>query len=566
MPIHFENEIRLGKAGVFLTKASCVPLSLLTSPVVSGTESVGSTLTCSDGTYNGSTPITYSYSWRSTLDPSTTIGTNSTYVILSADIGYQLSCIVTASNCGGSLSTQSNQTGIIPAPVSYLFDVFAASGVTPYAAFSLRKVNSAYTGACIRIRRPSDNAELDIGFVSDVVDTAAIISFASGTIAHVVIVYDQSGNNRQRYTGIAVRQPHIMTAANVIYTQNGRTAIRFNNTNHALQQNSFWQILGSDSSSFMVYRNTQSGESILYWGNSGSYTHVTQSGNFGTAYGGATSSLNKVNSVTQTISTRAQAYTQLANKPTSIVHYTDINLANPTFNAFNFGGYGLTGFGFVWEGYYQEEIYCSGAQVANATLSAAVYSDQAAFYNLPTDTDAIAFINRVNAAGGTLSYTEMMAVNQLVIDLKAAGLWTSMKAIYPMVGASAAACAQNLVSSSFTGTFTSGWTFASTGVTPNGTSAYMDTGFNPTGNLSVNSQCYGYYSRSNTAAGSKREMGGYNSLGGGNEDVGLLAKFTGDLFYSIIGGTTFPSVSNTDSNLVSLLFLLVLTKTLSNGQ
>ena len=45
-----------------------------------------------------------------------------------------------------------------------------------------------------------------------------------------------------------------------------------------------------------------------------------------------------------------------------------------------------------------------------------------------------------------------------------------------MVGASAAACAQNLKSSSFTGTFTSGWTFASTGATPNGTSAYMNTG------------------------------------------------------------------------------------------
>jgi hypothetical protein len=32
---------------------------------------------------------------------------------------------------------------------------------------------------------------------------------------------------------------------------------------------------------------------------------------------------------------------------------------------------------------------------------------------------------------------------------------------------------------SFTGTFTSGWTFASTGVTPNGTSAYMDTNLIP---------------------------------------------------------------------------------------
>jgi hypothetical protein len=68
-----------------------------------------------------------------------------------------------------------------------------------------------------------------------------------------------------------------------------------------------------------------------------------------------------------------------------------------------------------------------------------------------------------------------------------------MKAVYPMVGASAAACAQNLKSSSFTGTFTSGWTFASTGATPNGTSAYMDTSLVPSTQLSSNNASIGYY-------------------------------------------------------------------------
>jgi len=91
------------------------------------------------------------------------------------------------------------------------------------------------------------------------------------------------------------------------------------------------------------------------------------------------------------------------------------------------------------------------------------------------DPDALAFFARVTAAGGTLSATEQSAVNTLVIQMKADGIWTLQKAIYPMVGASAAACAQNLKSSSFTGTFTSGWTFASTGVTPNGTSAFFNT-------------------------------------------------------------------------------------------
>jgi hypothetical protein len=95
------------------------------------------------------------------------------------------------------------------------------------------------------------------------------------------------------------------------------------------------------------------------------------------------------------------------------------------------------------------------------------------------DPDWAAFYGRVLAAGGSLSTTEQNATKTLVADLKAAGLWSSMKAIYPMVGASAAACKQNLKSASFTGTFSSGWTFASTGATPNGISAFMDTGLVP---------------------------------------------------------------------------------------
>jgi hypothetical protein len=113
------------------------------------------------------------------------------------------------------------------------------------------------------------------------------------------------------------------------------------------------------------------------------------------------------------------------------------------------------------------------------------------------DADAVAFFNRVTTAGGTLSTTEKQAVNQLVLDLKANSLWTPMKAIYPMVGASSAACAQNLKSSSFTGTFSSGWTFASTGVKPNGTSAYMNSGFLPSTQSTNNNTHMSFYSRSN---------------------------------------------------------------------
>ena len=116
------------------------------------------------------------------------------------------------------------------------------------------------------------------------------------------------------------------------------------------------------------------------------------------------------------------------------------------------------------------------------------------------DPDAQAFFDRVTTAGGTLTTTEKNATNQLVLDMKSAGIWSAMRAVYPMVGASAAACAQNLKSSSFTGTFTSGWTFASTGVTPNGTSAYFDTTLNSFTNLTQTSISFGIYYRSNANA------------------------------------------------------------------
>jgi hypothetical protein len=140
------------------------------------------------------------------------------------------------------------------------------------------------------------------------------------------------------------------------------------------------------------------------------------------------------------------------------------------------------------------------------------------------DADAVAFFNRVTTAGGSLSLTEKQAVNQLVLDMKSAGIWSSMKAVYPMVGASAAACAQNLKSSSFTGTFTaSGWTFASTGVTGNGTSTYFDTGLNVLSNLSQNNTHLSFYSRTdNDQAGV--DMGTLNTT---------IQYYAGTLYYRI---------------------------------
>jgi hypothetical protein len=110
------------------------------------------------------------------------------------------------------------------------------------------------------------------------------------------------------------------------------------------------------------------------------------------------------------------------------------------------------------------------------------------------DADAVAFFGRVTTAGGTLSTTEKQAVNQLVVTMKADGTWGPCKAIYPMVGASAAACAQNLRSSSFTGSFSSGWTFSSQGAsTMKSSGSYMDTGLLASSNLTPTNTHNSYY-------------------------------------------------------------------------
>jgi hypothetical protein len=131
-------------------------------------------------------------------------------------------------------------------------------------------------------------------------------------------------------------------------------------------------------------------------------------------------------------------------------------------------------------------------------------------YVIPVDEDAQAFFSRVTMAGGTLSTTEQTAITTLVVTLKSIGVWSLMKAIYPMVGASAASCAQNLKSSSFTGTFTSGWTFSSTGATPNGTSAYMNTGYIESTNSTIDNQHISVYLRTNVS-GLQCDIGAENA-------------------------------------------------------
>jgi hypothetical protein len=119
------------------------------------------------------------------------------------------------------------------------------------------------------------------------------------------------------------------------------------------------------------------------------------------------------------------------------------------------------------------------------------------------DSDAQAFFT----AASITDPTQMGAVNTLVTGLKSNNLWTKMKAIYPVVGGNATAHSYNLKNTSqFQLSFSSGWTHSANGMTPNGTSAYANTGINPSSVLSSTSGNVGVYLRTNSS-GTKLDFG-----------------------------------------------------------
>ena len=109
-----------------------------------------------------------------------------------------------------------------------LTQIFASNRVdTPFSGYSLRKLIDSYNGPAIRVRRSSDNSELDIGFSGpEDLDTAALLNFVGSGDGFVTIWYDQNGSSNAVQTATAM-QPSIVTAGVIETVDNGRPSINF---------------------------------------------------------------------------------------------------------------------------------------------------------------------------------------------------------------------------------------------------------------------------------------------------------------------------------------------------
>ena len=102
------------------------------------------------------------------------------------------------------------------------------------AAYSLRKLKTAYTGNAIRVRRSSDDTTLDVGFnLNGTLDTTTVLSFVGAGNGFVTIWYDQSGNSYNQTQTTSTQQPKIVESGSIVLS-NGVPALSFDGANHYL--------------------------------------------------------------------------------------------------------------------------------------------------------------------------------------------------------------------------------------------------------------------------------------------------------------------------------------------
>ena len=108
-------------AGVFAAAAAAPPANTV-PPSISGTPTVGQTLTASDGTWSNA-PTSFAYQWLrcngggNNCNPVAN-GTQKTYTLVGADSGNTMRVRVTATNADGSNAAQSAQTAAVAPAVS----------------------------------------------------------------------------------------------------------------------------------------------------------------------------------------------------------------------------------------------------------------------------------------------------------------------------------------------------------------------------------------------------------------------------------------------------------------
>ena len=158
------------------------------------------------------------------------------------------------------------------------------------------------------------------------------------------------------------------------------------------------------------------------------------------------------------------------------------------------------------------------------------------------DPNAQAFLN----AAGITDATITTAIDTLVIQLKAIGVWTKLKAIYPFVGGTATTHKFNLknpadTNAAFRLLFSGGWTHSANGIQGNGANTFANTFYVPNTECDSENNSIAVYERTNLAAQSFL-IGAANA--GDTNPFALISWYSTGLSYYANGNFLFSVLAN----------------------
>ena len=231
-------------------------------------------------------------------------------------------------------------------------DAFAA----PSGAYGFRKLKSTYSGPAIRIRRASDNAEIDVnflgftGFTGAPWDAVAATAHCAATTCWGRTWYDQSGNARDLNQATAANQPQL------IFNCNGSLPCwRFTATTQAMQGASFTPATQITTLNVVANRSAGTSAGGTFIRSNGSFSRLQPSSanlwSVGTGPVTATATDTVWHSAIGVMVTTAGA---------SVLRIDDVETAGTTTPVLTAGAPGVIGFtgstldvaeGVFWDGY-----------------------------------------------------------------------------------------------------------------------------------------------------------------------------------------------------------------------
>lgn len=472
------------------------------APVISGTTTLGSVLTTTNGTWTAKPAATFTYQWKRN-GSNITGATNSTYTLVNDDGATNITCQVTATNDFGSASATSN-TLAIPAFTDADAQAFiTAAAITDptqqsainqlvtdlkgYGVWSKMKAVYPFVGGTASSHKFNlkDPRDLDAAF--RLVFSGGWTHSSQGALPNGVNAFADTFLNPS--VSLAQNDTHLSYYSRTNILNTGQFEIGVYPLPSGVGASSFG--ISSNASPIGHFRSRVSTSTP-----STSYIPTDSRGLF---------------VASRIISTQQKAYKNgilqaTANINSNGIANVKISIGGIRLDAITVSDYTAKqcAFASIGDGLTDTEAanFYTAVQTFQVTLGRSIGTQTV------SDADAQAFVTNA----GIVDQVEANAVNNLVIGLKADGLWSKMKAVYPFVGSSATSNSYNLKNTAqFQITWNGGVTHSSTGVTFNGTNGFGNTGLNDSTILNIDNKHISMYQRNILVSFTGSSMGISNS-------------------------------------------------------